>query len=52
MPPAVCDYVLVHELMHLRLQNHGRRFWALVERACPAYREAERWLRYTGRALF
>jgi predicted metal-dependent hydrolase len=52
MPPAVCDYVLVHELMHLRQQNHGRRFWALVERACPAYREAERWLRYTGRALF
>ena len=52
MPPAVCDYVLVHELMHLKQQNHGPRFWALVEKACPAYRDAERWLRRQGRALF
>ena len=52
MPPDVCDYVLIHELMHLKQQNHGPRFWALVERACPAYREAERWLRRDGRALF
>lgn len=52
MPPSVCDYVLIHELMHLRQQNHGPRFWALVERACPEYRDAERWLRRAGRALF
>ena len=52
MPPDVCEYVLLHELMHLRQQNHGPRFWALVERACPAYREAERWLRVQGRSLF
>jgi predicted metal-dependent hydrolase len=52
MPPEVCDYVLIHELMHLKQQNHGPRFWALVEKACPAYRDAERWLRRHGRALF
>ena len=52
MPPEVCDYVLIHELMHLKQQNHGRRFWALVERAFPAYKEAERWLRSEGRGLF
>jgi predicted metal-dependent hydrolase len=52
MPPAVCDYVLIHELMHLKQQNHGPKFWALVERACPAYRDAERWLRTSGRKLF
>jgi predicted metal-dependent hydrolase len=52
MPAAVCDYVLVHELMHLKQQNHGPKFWALVERACPEYREAERWLRTSGRRLF
>jgi len=51
-PPDVCDYVLIHELMHLRQQNHGPRFWALVERACPAYRDAERWLRVQGRKPF
>lgn len=52
MPPAVCEYVLLHELMHLRQQNHSRRYWRLVEDACPAFREAERWLRVDGRALF
>lgn len=52
MPALVRDYVLIHELMHLRQQNHGARFWALVERACPGYRDAERWLRRSGRTLF
>jgi len=52
MPPAICDYVLIHELMHLKQQNHGRRFWALVEQACPDFRAAERWLRVDGRGLF
>lgn len=52
MPDSVRDYVLVHELMHLRQQNHGPRFWKLVAAACPEYRECERWLRTVGRSLF
>ena len=52
MPEWVADYVLIHELMHLQQQNHGPRFWKLVERACPNFREAERWLRRQGRSLF
>ena len=52
MPPEIRDYVLIHELMHLRQQNHSRRFWRLVAAACPAYRDAERWLRTAGRSLF
>lgn len=52
MPPEVADYVLIHELMHLKQQNHGPHFWALVEQACPAYKESERWLRIQGRSLF
>lgn len=52
MPDAIRDYVLVHELMHIRQQNHSRRFWRLVEAACPAFRDAERWLRTEGKALF
>ena len=51
-PPAVCEYVLIHELMHLREQNHSRRYWYLVEEVCPGFREAERWLRVEGKALF
>jgi predicted metal-dependent hydrolase len=52
MPASVRDYVLLHELMHIRHQNHSRRFWRLVEAVCPGFREAERWLRSTGRTLF
>ena len=52
MPRAVRDYVLLHELMHLRQQNHSRRFWRLVEEACPDFRAAEEWLRVEGRGLF
>ena len=51
-PDAIRDYVLIHELMHLKQQNHSRRFWRLVEAACPSFRDAERWLRTTGRSLF
>ena len=52
MPPFVSDYVLLHELMHLKQQNHSRRFWRLVEAACPEFRAAERWLKTEGRSLF
>ena len=51
MPPSVSDYVIVHELMHVRHLNHSRRFWREVERAWPAWREAERWLRRHGKEI-
>jgi predicted metal-dependent hydrolase len=51
MPEWVRDYVLVHELMHLRRLDHSRKFWRLVEAACPEYRKARQWLRAHGPAL-
>jgi predicted metal-dependent hydrolase len=51
MPPAVSDYVILHELMHLRHPNHSRRFWREVDRVCAGWRDAERWLRKHGREL-
>jgi predicted metal-dependent hydrolase len=45
MPEAVRDYVLIHELMHLRRLDHSRHFWRLVAHACPDYENARRWLR-------
>lgn len=51
MPPSVRDYVLIHELMHLRRMDHSDRYWALVADACPDYRGARRWLRANGPSL-
>ena len=45
MPESVRDYVMIHELMHLRRLDHSPRFWKLVARACPDYQSARRWLR-------
>lgn len=45
MPRMVADYVMIHELMHLKRMDHSPRFWKLVDRACPSYREARAWLR-------
>jgi len=44
-PPFVRDYIILHELMHLRQMNHSARFWREVERACPDYRRAKLWLK-------
>ena len=51
MPPHVSDYVILHELMHLREPNHSRRFWREVAKVCDTWRDAERWLRTHGREL-
>lgn len=51
MPPAVRDYVLIHELMHLRRMDHSPAYWQLVAQACPSYADARAWLRANGRTL-
>ena len=47
-PESVRDYIIHHELMHLREMNHSPRFWARVEEVCPAWREAEAWIKRSG----
>lgn len=51
MPDAVRDYVLWHELMHLKRADHSPAFWKLVEGVCPYYRDARAWLNAHGREL-
>jgi predicted metal-dependent hydrolase len=50
MPEPVRDYVLIHELMHLKRMDHSPKFWKLVAAACPGYQDARRWLRQQPRA--
>jgi predicted metal-dependent hydrolase len=45
MPAWVRDYVLYHELMHLKRMDHSPAFWKFVAEVCPNYRDARRWLR-------
>ena len=51
MPLWVRDYVLIHELMHLKRLDHSTEYWRLVAAACPHYREARMWLRTNGPGL-
>ncbi len=44
-PPFVRDYIILHELMHLRQMNHSAGFWREVEQACPDFRRAKLWLK-------
>lgn len=45
VPSEVLDYVVVHELAHLRVAGHGARFWTIVDRHVEDSRAARRWLR-------
>ena len=51
VPAHVLDYVVVHELCHLRELNHSPRFWAEVERILPDYKVIRTWLKEHGDSL-
>lgn len=50
-PPAVLDYVVVHELCHFENMNHSKDFWQAVENILPDYKERRRWLKEHGAEL-
>jgi predicted metal-dependent hydrolase len=49
MPAWVRDYVMIHELMHLKRLDHSPKFWKLVAAACPEHDRARKWLREFSR---
>jgi len=47
-PADVIDYVIIHELVHLEIQNHSRAFWQRVGEILPEYKEKRKWLKNNG----
>jgi predicted metal-dependent hydrolase len=50
-PKQTIDYVIVHELAHLREMNHSKNFWQIVENIMPDYKEHKKWLKENGNKL-
>ena len=50
-PPLVLDYLVAHEMAHLREMNHSSRFWAVAHELCGHVDSAEAWLKRNGTEL-
>jgi predicted metal-dependent hydrolase len=51
IPPKHCDYIILHELNHLKHMDHSIRFWRSLEAMCPWFRESEAWLKVNSHYL-
>lgn len=51
-PPEVTDYLIIHELSHLKEMNHSASFWNEVKRICPEFNKSKKWLREHEAFLF
>ena len=50
-PLRIVDYILVHELVHIKEKNHSWNFWEALEKILPDYRERKTWLKDNGHKL-
>jgi predicted metal-dependent hydrolase len=50
-PPEIIDYILVHELCHIKHKNHSSEFWLAVESVMPDYKAKRMWLKENGFSL-
>jgi len=48
---SIIDYVVIHELCHLKHKNHSKKFWREVEKILPNYKDSKNWLRIHGNTL-
>jgi len=50
-PPKIIEYVIIHELMHLKEYNHSKKYWEYVKFLYPDIKDAKEWLMYNGQTL-
>ena len=50
-PLEVIDYVIIHELCHIKHHNHSKDFWDEVEKYMPEYKTHRKWLKDNGGSL-
>jgi hypothetical protein len=50
-PLAVIDYIIIHELIHIKVKNHSKAFWDSVGTVMPDFRTHKRWLKENGHSL-
>lgn len=50
-PLSTIDYILIHELVHIKEKNHSKRFWNYLESVLPDYRQHKLWLKENGHLL-
>jgi predicted metal-dependent hydrolase len=50
-PIDIIDYVIVHEIIHIKVKNHSKEFWNNVEKIMPDYRQKRQWLKEFGYEL-
>ena len=50
-PREVLDYVIAHEVAHLKHHNHSDRFWQVVAQLCPTFEAHEVWLKHYGKTI-
>lgn len=51
LPPALIEYVIIHELCHIKQKNHSKKFWELVEKFSPSYKELKAQLRSLEKSI-
>ncbi|MCX6159550.1 MAG: M48 family metallopeptidase [Ignavibacteriae bacterium] len=51
-PLFVIDYLIYHELIHLKIMNHSKEYWLRLSLLYPDYKEANQWLKKFGGGLF
>ena len=50
-PEKIIDYIIVHELCHLKIEGHSHNFWNLLHKYIPDYIERINWLKINGKIL-